>query len=213
MKYLRQLRCKCYSAHKLPEVAPPKIEKRDFACLISNFRNVSLHTNPLQSSIMKYNKNETCGNLLLNKNLKRKACRSYDGEVMPFLKLPPPQNSCVTSKAKGPLEEWLVTSVKQNSLTTFSSTIFEYQIILSEIIKQTPQPSSISCLLSFPFYPPPSLPPSLFLLSLVHIVIWKRVSHDLVYVYMYCFILVVVYMYYWYVADLWYMYPCRFTCD
>ena len=51
---------------------------------------------------MKYNKNETCGNLLLNKNLKGKACRSYDGEVMPFLKLPP-QNSCVTSKAKGPL--------------------------------------------------------------------------------------------------------------
>ena len=51
---------------------------------------------------MKYNKNETCGNLLLNKNLKGKACRSYDGEVIPFLKLPP-QNSCVTSKAKGPL--------------------------------------------------------------------------------------------------------------
>ena len=50
---------------------------------------------------MKYNKNETCGNLLLNKNLKGKACRSYDGEVIPFLKLPP-QNSCVTSKAKGP---------------------------------------------------------------------------------------------------------------
>ena len=48
---------------------------------------------------MKYNKNETCGNLLLNKNLKGKACRSYDGEVMPFLKLPP-HNSCVTSKAK-----------------------------------------------------------------------------------------------------------------
>ena len=103
MKYLRQLRCNCHSAHKLPEVAPPKIEKRDFACLISNFRNVSLHTNPLQSFIVKYNKNETCGNLLLNKNLKGKACRSYDGEVIPFLKLPPPpQNSCVTSKAKGP---------------------------------------------------------------------------------------------------------------
>ena len=102
MKYLRQLRCKCHSAHKLPEVAPPKIEKRDFACLISNFRNVSLHTNPLQSFIVKYNKNETCGNLLLNKNLKGKACRTYDGEVIPFLKLPP-QNSCVTSKAKGPL--------------------------------------------------------------------------------------------------------------
>ena len=102
MKYLRQLRCKCHSAHKLPEVAPPKIEKRDFACLISNFRNVSLHTNPLQSFIVKYNKNETCGNLLLNINLKGKACRSYDGEVIPFLKLPP-QNSCVTSKAKGPL--------------------------------------------------------------------------------------------------------------
>ena len=101
MKYLRQLRCKCYSAHKLPEVAPPKIEKRDFACLISNFRNVSLHTNPLQSFIVKYNKNQTCGNLLLNKNLKGKACRSCDGEVIPFLKLPP-QNSCVTSKAKGP---------------------------------------------------------------------------------------------------------------
>ena len=67
---------------------------------ISNFRNVSLHTNPLQSFIVKYNKNETCGNLLLNKNLKGKACRSYDGEVIPFLKLPP-QNSCVTSKAKG----------------------------------------------------------------------------------------------------------------
>ena len=50
---------------------------------------------------MKYNKNETCDNLLLNKNLKGKACRSYDGEVIPFLKLPP-QNSCVTSKAKGP---------------------------------------------------------------------------------------------------------------
>ena len=82
---------------------------RDCACLISNFRNVSLHTNPLQSSIVKYNKNETCGNLLLNKNLKGKACRSYDGEVMPFLKLPPsppppPQNLCVTSKAKGPLK-------------------------------------------------------------------------------------------------------------
>ena len=90
MKYLRQLRCKRYSVHKLPEVAPPKIEKRDFACLISNFRNVSLHTNPLQSFIVKYNKNETCGNLLLNKNLKGKACRSYDGEVIPFLKLPPP---------------------------------------------------------------------------------------------------------------------------
>ena len=40
---------------------------------------------------MKYNKNETCGNLLLNKNLKGKACRSYDGEVIPFLKLPPPK--------------------------------------------------------------------------------------------------------------------------
>ena len=105
MKYLRQLRCKCHSAHKLPEVAPPKIEKRDFACLISNFRNVSLHTNPLQSFIVKYNKNETCGNLLLNKNLKGKACRSYDGEVIPFLKLPP-QNSCVTSKAKGPLTDY-----------------------------------------------------------------------------------------------------------
>ena len=89
MKYLRQLRCKCHSAHKLQEVAPPKIEKRDFACL--NFRNVSLHTNPLQSFIVKYNKNETCGNLLLNKNLKGKACRSYDGEVIPFLKLPPPK--------------------------------------------------------------------------------------------------------------------------
>ena len=77
-----------------PPPPPPqkKIEKRDCACLISNFRNVSLalHTNPLQSSIVKYNKNETCGNLLLNKNLKGKACRSYDGEVMPFLKLPPP---------------------------------------------------------------------------------------------------------------------------
>ena len=107
MKYLRQLRCKCYSSHKLPEVAPPpppkkKIEKRDCACLISNFRNVSLHTNPLQSSIVKYNKNETFDNLLLNKNLKGKACRSYYGEVMPFCKLPP-QNSCVTSQAKGPL--------------------------------------------------------------------------------------------------------------
>ena len=102
MKYPRQLRCKCHSAHKLPEVAPQKIEKRDFACLISNFRNVSLHTNPLQSFIVKYNKNETCGNLLLNINLKGKACRSYDGEVIPFLKLPP-QNSCVTSKARGPL--------------------------------------------------------------------------------------------------------------
>ena len=102
MKYLRQLRCKCYSAHKLPEVAPPKIEKRDFACLISNFRNVSLHTNPLQSFIVKYNKNETYGNLLLNKKFKRKACRSYDGEVIQFLKLPP-QNSCVTSKTKDPL--------------------------------------------------------------------------------------------------------------
>ena len=56
---------------------------------------------------MKYNKNETCGNLLLNKNLKGKACRSYDGEVIPFLKLPP-QNSCVTSKAKGPLHKWSV---------------------------------------------------------------------------------------------------------
>ena len=53
---------------------------------------------------MKYNKNETCGNLLLNKNLKGKACRSYDGVVIPFLKLPP-QNSCVTSKAKGPFAE------------------------------------------------------------------------------------------------------------
>ena len=31
---------------------------------------------------MKCNKNETCGNLLLNKNLKGKACRSYDGEVI-----------------------------------------------------------------------------------------------------------------------------------
>ena len=107
MKYLRQLRCKCHSAHKLPEVAPTKIEKRDFACLISNFRNVSLHTNPLQSFIVKYNKNETCGNLLLNKNLEGKACRSYDGEVIPFLKLPP-QNSCVTSKAKGPLPQTAV---------------------------------------------------------------------------------------------------------
>ena len=58
---------------QLPEVAPPKIEKRDFACLISNFRNVSLHTNPLQSFIVKYNKNETCGNLLLNKKFKRKS--------------------------------------------------------------------------------------------------------------------------------------------
>ena len=87
MKYLRQLRCKCHSAHKLPEVAHPKNRK---ACLISNFRNVSLHTNPLQSFSVKYNKNETCGNLLLNKNLKGKACRSYDGEVIPFLKLPPP---------------------------------------------------------------------------------------------------------------------------
>ena len=110
MKYLRQLRCKCHSAHKLPEVAPPKIEKRDFACLISNFRNVSLHTNPLQSFIVKYNKNETCGNLLLNKNLKGKACRSYDGEVIPFLKLPP-QNSCVTSKAKGPFTRELHESI------------------------------------------------------------------------------------------------------
>ena len=91
MKYLRQLRCKCHSAHKLPEVAPPKIEKRDFACLISNFRNVSLHTNPLQSFIVKYNNNETCGNLLLNKNLKGKACRSYDGEVIPFFKVAPPK--------------------------------------------------------------------------------------------------------------------------
>ena len=60
---------------------PPKIEKHDCACLISNFRNVSLYRNLLQSSIVKYNKNE---NLLLNETLKRKACRSYDGEVMPF---------------------------------------------------------------------------------------------------------------------------------
>ena len=81
---------------------PQKIEKRDCACLISNFRNVSLHTNPLQSSIVKYNKSETCDNLLLNENIKGKACRSNDGEVMPFYKLPP-QNSCVTSQAKGPL--------------------------------------------------------------------------------------------------------------
>ena len=60
---------------------------------------------------MKCNKNETCGNLLLNKNLKEKACRSYDGEVMPFLKLPP-QNSCVrvTSKAKGPMDLLPLTS-------------------------------------------------------------------------------------------------------
>ena len=113
MKYLRQLRCKCYSAHKLPEVAPPNIEKRDFACLISNFRNVSLHTNPLQSFIVKYNKNETCGNLVLNKNLKGKACRSYDGEVIPFLKLPP-QNSRVTSKAKGPFQLILLKGKKQH---------------------------------------------------------------------------------------------------
>ena len=93
---------------------PQKIEKRDCACLISNFRNVSLHRNPLQSSIVKYNKNETCGNLLLKRNSQQKtflkACRSYDGEVMPFFKLPPPpppppQNSCVTSKAKGPFYE------------------------------------------------------------------------------------------------------------
>ena len=123
MKYLRQLRCKCHSAHKLPEVAPPKIEKRDFACLISNFRNVSLHTNPLQSFIVKYYKNETCGNLLLHKNLKGKACRSYDGEVIPFLKLPP-QNSCVTSKAKGPLVYvvllyWISNTAK--TLLTFKS--------------------------------------------------------------------------------------------
>ena len=67
----------------------PAPQKNRKASLISNFRNVSLHTNPLQSSIVKYNKNETCDNLLLNKNLKGKACRSYDGEVMPFLKLPP----------------------------------------------------------------------------------------------------------------------------
>ena len=92
MKYLRQLRCKCYSVHKLPEVAPPKIEKRDYAHLIGNFRNVLLHTNPLQSSIVKYNKNETCDNLLLNENLKGNACTSYDGEVMPLYKwLPPPK--------------------------------------------------------------------------------------------------------------------------
>ena len=58
---------------------------------------------------MKYNKNEMCDNLLLNKNLKGKACRSYDGEVMPFLKLPPQnQNSCVTSKAKGPLSDTVI---------------------------------------------------------------------------------------------------------
>ena len=120
MKYLRQLRRKCHSAHKLPEVAPPKIEKRDFACLISNFRNVSLHTNPLQSFIVKYNKNETCGNLLLNKNLKGKACRSYDGEVIPFLKLPP-QNSCVTSKAKGPLMSmWLIITLWVDRETAYS---------------------------------------------------------------------------------------------
>ena len=127
MKYLRQLRCKCHSAHKLPEVAPPKIEKRDFACLISNFRNVSLHTNPLQSFIVKYNKNETCGNLLLNKNLKRKACRSYDGEVIPFLKLPP-QNSCVTSKAKGPLVHDIepIPWFKQSSLLLPANHIHSY---------------------------------------------------------------------------------------
>ena len=59
---------------------------------------------------MKYNKNETCGNLLLNKNLKGKACRSYDGKVIPFLKLPP-QNSCVTSKAKGPLAMFQVMEI------------------------------------------------------------------------------------------------------
>ena len=39
--------------------------------------------------------------LVIITSLKGKACRSYDGEVMPFFKLPP-QNSCVTSKAKGP---------------------------------------------------------------------------------------------------------------
>ena len=94
-------------AHKLPEVAPPPIKSK--SCLISNFRNVSLHTNPLQSSIVKYNKNETCDNLLLNEKLKGKVCRSYDGEVMPFYTLPPPpppppqKNSCVTSQAKCPL--------------------------------------------------------------------------------------------------------------
>ena len=63
---------------------------------------------------MKYNINETCGNLLLNKNLKGKACRSYDGEVMPFLKLPP-QNSCVTSKAKGPFDQHLYVPRSGNS--------------------------------------------------------------------------------------------------
>ena len=85
---VQMLQRSCTSYRKLPP--PPKIEKRDCPCLLSNFRNVSLHTNPLQSSIVKYNKNETWDNLLLNKNLKRKACRSYDGEGMPFLKLPPP---------------------------------------------------------------------------------------------------------------------------
>ena len=83
MKYLRDTNGANVTAltsyRKLPP--PQKIEKLDFACLISNFRNVSLHTNPLQSSIVKYNNNETCDNLLLNKE---KACMSYDGEVMPF---------------------------------------------------------------------------------------------------------------------------------
>ena len=51
---------------------------------------------------MKYN-NETCDNLVLNENLKGKACRSYYGGVMPFYVPPPPPNSCVTSEAKDPL--------------------------------------------------------------------------------------------------------------
>ena len=36
-----------------PKKKKKKIEKRDFAWLISNLHNVSLHTNPLQSSIVK----------------------------------------------------------------------------------------------------------------------------------------------------------------
>ena len=100
MKYLRQLRCKCYSAHKLPEVAPPPPKKKSKSAtscvsLATSAMFRCILTNPLQNFVV-----------LLNKNLKGKAFRSYDGEAMPFLKLPP-QNSCVTSKAKGPLDQML----------------------------------------------------------------------------------------------------------
>ena len=94
--FTRQLWCRCYCAHKLPQ----KLKKNTTTRVLVATSAVYRH--PLQ----KFHRiNETCdkrGNFKTKVEIpekkKKKACRSYYGEVYILLKVDPP-NSRVTSAA------------------------------------------------------------------------------------------------------------------